>query len=280
MSVICCFLCHGMVQIIDNNPSDFTNHMITQHKAFFNMELSLACSFMDETEIRNINRQHIILNINITKEDEELLKEVQIKQENFISMEEDTNINNKSDILEGEYTEDIVVKEETTTQENSAHKTSPTEDKIQQESSVSMVEGTNIDKQNDILAGEYIEDEDILVKEEETTNDNSDQKRSPLAEQVSQTMGWRTSEAAREVLSEGEAVIEGVIEAVIEGVIEGVIEAVIEGAVGQEARGKKRKRGVGNVRVLNSRKKQRRRVREREILAFMGTWWYGSIEEL
>ena len=41
-------------------------------------------------------------------------------------------------------------------------------------------------------------------------------------------------------------------------------------------RGKKRTRGVGNARALNSRKKKRRR----EILAFMGTWWYRSIEEL
>ena len=162
-----------MVQIIDKNPSDFTNTMITQHKAFFNI---------DDKESQNIIRQHIVLqSTNITKEDEKLLKEDQIKQENPVSMEEETYNDNKSDILEGEYieVEDILVEEENKTQENGVHKPSPKEDKIKQECSVSMEEEINIDKQSDILACEYIEDEDIIVKELETTNDNIVQKPSP-----------------------------------------------------------------------------------------------------
>ena len=47
------------------------------------------------------------------------------------------------------------------------------------ENIVSMEEETNIDKQSVILAGKYIKDEDIVVKELETTYDNSVQKPSP-----------------------------------------------------------------------------------------------------
>ena len=63
---------------------------------------------------------------------------------------------------------------------------------------ISMEEDTNIDNKSDILEGEY--PEDIVVKEEETSNDNSDQKRSLLAEQISQTVNWRTGKVKREVL--------------------------------------------------------------------------------
>ena len=51
--------CHGMVQFMDKNPSDFTNHMITQHKAFYSIEMSLACSLMDEKESQNIIGQYV-----------------------------------------------------------------------------------------------------------------------------------------------------------------------------------------------------------------------------
>ena len=118
-----CFLCHGMVQFIDKNPMDFKNHMITQHKAFFNLELSIACSVMDEKESKSVVRQYIDLKFidNIKKEDEVFLKEDQLKQENIVSMEEETYNANNSDIFKGEYMEDkdIIVKEEDTTQKPS-----------------------------------------------------------------------------------------------------------------------------------------------------------------
>ena len=47
---LCCFLCHEMVHFTDKNPTDFSNHMASKHKAFFDMELSLAVSLMDEKE--------------------------------------------------------------------------------------------------------------------------------------------------------------------------------------------------------------------------------------
>ena len=119
---LCCFLCHGMVRFVDKNPSDFTNHMKTKHKALFNMELSLACSLMGEKESQNIIRQHVVLQsfTNLKKEDAVFLKEDHIKQGNFVTMEEETSIDNKSDILEGEYieVEDVVVKDEAPTQAN------------------------------------------------------------------------------------------------------------------------------------------------------------------
>ena len=60
--------------------------MITQHKALFNMGLSLACSLMSEKE-----RQQVSLKFytSIKKEDEILLKEDYIKQESYVSMEDD-----------------------------------------------------------------------------------------------------------------------------------------------------------------------------------------------
>ena len=47
---LCCFHCQEMVHFPDQNTTDFSNHMATKHNAFFNMELSLAVSLMDENE--------------------------------------------------------------------------------------------------------------------------------------------------------------------------------------------------------------------------------------
>ena len=126
---LCCFLCHGMVQFTDKNPSDFKNHMIYQHKALFNLELSLACSVMDEKESQNIIKQHFFMKYetNMKQEEPVLLTENQIKQENNISMEEETNIDIKTEIWADEYMEfeDFLVKEETNTEEKSVQKLSP-----------------------------------------------------------------------------------------------------------------------------------------------------------
>ena len=113
-----------MVQFIDKNPSDYRNHMMTQHKAFFSIELSLACSVMDKKEGQTIIRRHIL---HIKQEDEVLFKEDQIKQENIFSMEEKAFTCNRSDILKGEYieSEEIFVKEEDTTQDSSVLKPFP-----------------------------------------------------------------------------------------------------------------------------------------------------------
>ena len=51
---LCCFLCHEMVHFTEENPTDFSNHMATKHKAFFNMELSLAVSVMDYEEKQKV----------------------------------------------------------------------------------------------------------------------------------------------------------------------------------------------------------------------------------
>ena len=94
---LCCFLCHGMVQFVDKNPSDFTNHMLTQHKAFFSMEMSLACSLMDEKESQNIIGQHVLpkSSTHIKKEEEFLIKEEDIKKEQYISLGEESNFESK-----------------------------------------------------------------------------------------------------------------------------------------------------------------------------------------
>ena len=129
LPALCCFLCHGMVQFTGKNPSDFKNHMINQHKALFNVELSLACSLMDEKESQNIIKQHMFMKYktNMKQEDTVLLTENQIKQEHNVSMEEKTNIDIKTEIWEDEYmeVEDFLVKEETNTQDNSVQKLSP-----------------------------------------------------------------------------------------------------------------------------------------------------------
>ena len=118
-----------MVQFTDKNPSDFKNHMIYQHKALFNLELSLACSVMDEKESQNIIKQHFFMKYetNMKQEEPVLLTENQIKQENNISMEEETNIDIKTEIWADEYMEfeDFLVKEETNTEEKSVQKLSP-----------------------------------------------------------------------------------------------------------------------------------------------------------
>ena len=57
---LCCFLCHEMVHFTGSNHSKFSNHMATKHKAFFNMELSLAVSLMDEKERQMVIRKQII----------------------------------------------------------------------------------------------------------------------------------------------------------------------------------------------------------------------------
>ena len=84
---LCCFLCHGMVEFVDKNPTDFTNHMRTQHKAFFSMEMSLACSLMDEEESQNIIGQHVLpkSDTHIKKEDEFLIKQEDIEKEQYKS---------------------------------------------------------------------------------------------------------------------------------------------------------------------------------------------------
>ena len=85
-SALSCFLCHGMVQFTDKDPSDFASHMTNQHKAFFNMELSLAVTLMNEKESRAVIKGQLvwkygvmILNI----EDEELLTSNTIKYEHY-----------------------------------------------------------------------------------------------------------------------------------------------------------------------------------------------------
>ena len=123
-----CFLCHETVQLKDKNPRDFKIHMVTKHKAFFNTELSLACSVMDKKVIQNIIEQHSVFksNDNIKKEDNEYLKEEQIKQEHINSLEKETYKDIKIDAFKGEYIEDenVVVKEEHTFRDNSGQKPS------------------------------------------------------------------------------------------------------------------------------------------------------------
>ena len=74
-----------MVQFVDKNPSDFTNHMITQHKAFFSMEMFLAYALMDEKESQNIIGQHVFPKsyTHTKKEEEVCIKEEDIKKEQW-----------------------------------------------------------------------------------------------------------------------------------------------------------------------------------------------------
>ena len=128
---LCCFLCHGMVRFMDKNPSDFTNHMITQHKAFFSMEMSLACSLMDEKESQNIIGQHVFPKSYTHKKNEEkgsfFMKEEDVKKEQYVSLYEESNIDSTPRIWKSDYKEvdDVLVKEEAdTTQDDFVQKSS------------------------------------------------------------------------------------------------------------------------------------------------------------
>ena len=103
---LCCFLCHEMVHFTGSNHSEFSNHMASKHKAFFNMELSLAVSLMDEKERQTIVKQQVFVNDGVEHrkgEGEKLLTEKQIKPEKDISMNEETSFDNKKVIVEDEY---------------------------------------------------------------------------------------------------------------------------------------------------------------------------------
>ena len=171
---LCCFLCHGMVQFRDKNPSDFTNHMITQHKAFFNMELSLACSLMDANESQTIVKQHVFLksNTNIKQEDEILLTEKQIKQESEVSVKDETNFDIKNENGEGEYIEvdDVLVKEEATYQDNSVQKPSP---ELQSRSTALSLKATTHKRPAEELLTDY---EPRLKKNQELRKDETKQE--------------------------------------------------------------------------------------------------------
>ena len=99
-----------MVHFTDRDHSEFSNHMATKHKAFFNIELSLAVSLMDEEERQIIIRQQVFWNNDVEHkkgEGNKLLTKNQIKPETDISMD------NKKVIMEDEYQLLYPFKEET-----------------------------------------------------------------------------------------------------------------------------------------------------------------------
>ena len=107
-SALSCFLCHGMVQFTDKDPSDFASHMTNQHKAFFNMELSLAVTLMNGKESQAIIKQVLVWKYDAKTmkiDEEELVTSYENKHENYKSDADKTSFDNKKVIGEDEYIE-------------------------------------------------------------------------------------------------------------------------------------------------------------------------------
>ena len=117
-SALTCFLCHGMVQFTDKDLTDFSSHMTNQHKAFFNMELSLAVPLMNEEESRAVIKGQLVWKYGVKILDidvEELLTSNTIKHENYGGNACQKKFYNKKVIGEDEYIEDeeTPIKQET-----------------------------------------------------------------------------------------------------------------------------------------------------------------------